>query len=410
MKVRKVLLWIGGILVALVLLVWLGGWGLLKSPFARNKASEELTKLLGVPVQVDELDLGGSSTTASIRIPDPGAGPNENLVRIGSLDTDITLGGLLGGNASPTYVNASDVDFLFRIDEKGNILSPLPKETPTTKPAGGGKPLPDIKVKGGTVRIRQTGKDEFAVGGLTAHLRRDGDAYVLDGDLDDPKWGKWKVSGRLTSDFADGQVSLTSERAGLHDDLLKTIPYVPREVWDHIGASGQTAAAVAFTFKPGADLGYSVDLKPQKASLTLPDAAVTLTDVQGDIRIADGAVTVPAASVALAGGTGTLAGEYRFDRPTAVISVKADASGIDMTRLPEKWELPKDITGKLKGSADLELRIAPDGTLTTLGGGDVEVEDAKIKGLESAKIDEFKLKLVGGDGGYRFKDSRAAGK
>src|SRR5436190_1845251 len=178
MKIRKVLLWAGGILLGLVLVLWLGGWGLLKSPFARTKASEELTKLLGVPVEVDSLDVGGSSTTASIRIPDPGGGPNENLVRIGALDTDITLGGLLGG--------------------------------------------------------------------LTAHLRRDGDGYALDGEIDDPKWGKWKVSGRLTADFTDGQVSLSSERAELHDDLLRTVPYVPREVWDHIGASGQMGAAVAF--------------------------------------------------------------------------------------------------------------------------------------------------------------------
>lgn len=409
MKVRKVLLWAGGILLALVPLLWLGGWGLLRSPFARTRASEELTKLLGVPVEVDELDVGGTSSTASLRIPDPGGGPNENLVRIGSLDTDITLGGLLGGNATPTYVTAKDVDFLLRIDEQGNVLSPLPKGS-SAPPAGGGRPLPDIKVNGGTVRVRQAGKEEFHVGGLTAHLRRDGDGYTLDGDVDDPKWGRWKVSGRLTADFADGRVSLTSERAELKDELLRTLPYVPRVVWEHVGASGRTRAAVAFTFKPGAPLGYAVDLNPHKANVRVPDAGVTLADVQGDIRVADGRVTVANGSVALAGGTGRLGGEYRFDQPTAVITVQAEASGIDVTRLPAKWELPRDITGKLRGSADLELRIAPDGTLTTLGGGDVEVVGTKIKGLESDKVDEFKLKLVGGDGGYRFKDNRTVGK
>lgn len=406
MKVRKVLLWTGGGLLALVLVLWLGGWGLLKSPFARTKASEELTKLLGLPVEVDELDVGGSGTTASIRIPDPGAGPNENLVRIGSLDTDITLGGLLGGNATPTFVNAKDVDFLFRIDENGTILSPLPKDKPATPPDPAKTAIPEIRVNSGKVRIRQTGKEEFAVSGLTAHLRRDGDGYVLDGDIDDPQWGKWKVSGRLTADFTDGQVALTSERAELNDERLRTIPYVPREVWEHIGASGQTAAAVAFTFKPGADLGYSVDLKPQKASLSVPDAKVTLTDVTGTIRVADGKVTVTDGVVSLAEGKGTLSGEYRFDQPTAVITVTADASGVDVQMLPAKWGLPDKLEGKLKVTAALELRIAPDGSLDTRGGGSGEVVGAKLNGI---KIDEFKLKLVGGDGGYRFEGSQAAG-
>jgi hypothetical protein len=40
----------------------------------------------------------------------------------------------------------------------------------------------------------------------------------------------------------------------------------------------------------------------------------------------------------------------------------------------------------------------------------VEVVGAKIKGRESATLDEFKLKLEGGDGGYRFKESRPSGK
>lgn len=411
MKVRKVLLWTGGIVVGLLLVLWLGGWGLLKSPLARNKASEELTKRLGVPVEVDSLDVGGSRTSASLRIPDADA--KDNLVRIGSLDTDITLGGLLGGNATPTYVNASDVDFLLRVDEKGHILSPFPKEK-ATQPGATKTAIPDIQVKSGRVRIRQTGKEEFALSGVSAHLRREGEGYALDGDIDDPKWGKWKVGGRLTGDFSDGQVSLTSERAELRDDLLRTIPYVPAAVWEHIGASGQTAATVAFTFKPGTDLGYSVDLNPHKASLRLPDPGVTLTDVQGNIRVADGKVSVTDGKVSLAGGGGTVSGEYVFwkagvagtsaDEPTAVIAVKADASGIDVTRLPEKWGLPKKLEGKLKVTADLDLRIAADGTLDTRGGGDAEVVGAKLKDIP---FEEFKLKLVGGDGGYRFEGGAA---
>ena len=411
MKLRKVLLWVGGILLALVLIVWLGGWGLLKSPFARQAAAEQLSNALGVPVEVDNLDVGGKGTTAAIRIPD--ADGKDNLVRIGKLETDITLGGLLAGNATPTFVTAGEVDFLLRIDEQGNILSPFPKGSANPNAA---KPtIPEVKINGGKVRIRQAGKPEFAVSGVTGHLRKEGDSYVLDGTIDDPAWGKWAIAGRLTADFSDGRVSLTSDKAELNDARLRTIPYVPNEVWDNLSTSGTTAAEVAFTFKPNTDLGYAVNLKPKKASLTVPAAKVTLTDVTGDIRIADGKVTVTDGAVKLADGSGTVSGEYVFfekggvnntpTAPVAVITVKADASGLDVTKLPAEWGLPKGLEGKLKGNANLELRIDKDGKLDTRGGGDALVLGAKLKGIP---IEEFKLTLRGGDGGYRFEGADAA--
>lgn len=408
MKLRKVLLWVGGIVLALVLVVWLGGWGLLKSPFARQAAADQLSNALGVPVEVDSLDLGGKGTTAALRIPDG----NDNLVRIGKLETDITLGGLLGGNATPTFVTAGDVDFLLRIDEQGNILSPFPKGS--TNPPASNPAIPEVKINGGKVCIRQAGKPEFTVSGVTGHLRKDGEAYVLDGTVDDPAWGKWAIAGRLTADFSDGRVSLTSAAAELNVARLRTIPYVPNEVWDHLSAVGITAAEVAFTFKPNTDLGYAVTLKPKKASLTVPDVKVTLTDVTGDIRIADGKVTVTDGAVKLADGSGTLSGEYVFfqrgavnsspSEPTAVITVKADAAGLDVTKLPAEWGLPKGLEGKLKGNANLELRMDRDGKLDTRGGGDAQVLGAKLKGIP---IDEFKLTLRGGEGGYRFEGADA---
>ena len=76
------------------------------------------------------------------------------------------------------------------------------------------------------------------------------------------------MSGRLTADFTDGQVSLSSERAELHDDLLRTVPYVPREVWDHIGASGQMGAAVALSSGPRVHVGSKMKL-PLRVELPL---------------------------------------------------------------------------------------------------------------------------------------------
>jgi hypothetical protein len=248
------------------------------------------------------------------------------------------------------------------------------------------------------VRIRQTGKPEFVVSGVSGQLRRDGEGYALTGDIADPAWGKWAIRGRLAADPADGQVELSTEQTEYKDALLHTIPYVPSAVWEHLSASGPTAAKVTFTFRPGDDLGYAVELKPQRATLTIPDAGVMVTQVDGQIRVADGKVTVTDGSVSLADGRVSVSGVYTFDQPTSIITMKLAGSGVNVRQLPESWGLPKEIEGKLKGDADLELSISPDGELDTRGSGEGVVEGAKFAGLDA----EIKLKLTPQNGRFRF--------
>lgn len=401
MKIRKLLLWTGGILLALVLVVVIGGWGLVNSIVGRNTAADQLSQILGVPVAVDSLNLGTDKTSVALRIPDPDAGADANLIKIGQLNTDITLGGLLTGNATPTYVNADDVAVLLRIDEKGNILSPLPqpKEQPgTAEPPS----LPEVRVEGATVRIRQSGKDEFAISGISAHLQRSESGYVLDGTVTDSMWGTWAMSGKLSADLAGGDFTVSSASAQLRDSQLRTIPFVPIEVWDHLSASGTADVSFTLSFRTSGELGYAVRVKPAKVSLTVPDIGVTLTDVTGDMEIADGTVTIANGSVALADGTAKVNGKYSFDQPTQVIEVMAEASGVNVKKLPKKWGLPPKLEGKLQGTANLELQIGPDGKPKYLGGGAAEVIGATFNGL---KIDEFKLSLRGGENGYRFEQS-----
>lgn len=393
-RAPKILMWTVGIIAALIVVAWFGLKIYLNSSSVRQMASTQLSEAIGLPVQVEELSVGAGSTTAALRIPDTEAG--EDLLRIGSLNTDISLSGLLTGRVAPTTVTLGNVDFLFRIDAENNILSPLPK----LKEAGSasGKTVPAVQITSGRVRIRQTGKPEFTLTGVSGQLRREGDGYALTGDVNDPAWGKWRINGRLAADPADGQIELSTEQTEYKDSLLHTIPYVPPMVWEHLSASGPTAAKVTFTFRPGADLGYAVELKPQRATLTVPDAGVKVTQVDGLIRVADGKVTVSDGSVSLADGTVSVGGVYTFDQSTAVIAMKLAASGVNVRRLPETWGLPKEIEGKLKGDANLELHINPEGKLDTRGSGQGVVEGAKFAGLDA----EIKLKLSAQNGRYKF--------
>lgn len=394
-RLRTIALWVLGGLAVLLVIGWVGMKVYVGGP-GRAAVASQLSESIGLPIEIESLDVGVGSSSAALRIPDPSADPPDDLVRVKSLTTDLSLAGFLSGKSAPTQVTAKDVDILLRLDEKGQLLSPLA----TPKSSGSGPAtLPAVQVSGGRVRIRQTGRPEFVLTGVSAELKRDGDGYALSGAVDDPNWGKWDIRGRLTNDPADGNVELTTTRGPLNESLISTIPYVPPEVWDHLKASGETPAAVRFTFKPGKDLGYAVELNPAAtAELTIPDADVTLTKVQGKILIVNGKVTVTNGRVAVADGTIEVSGEYTFDKPTAVIAMKLVADKLDLRKLPTKWELPKEIEGKLKGNADLEVHLPRGGKPDTRGSGSGVVEGAKLAGLDA----EITLRLVAQDGGYRF--------
>jgi len=394
-RFRAIALWTAGILAGLVLVAWIGLKVYLGGP-ARAAVAQQLSETLGLPVEVESLDVGAGSSTVALRIPDPASNPPGDLLKIGSITTDVSLASVATGRSSPTRLTAKDVEILLRIDEKGQLLSPLPNPKQSTGTPG---PLPTVELSAARVRIRQTGHPEFVVGGVSGELKHDGDGYALSGKIDDPEWGQWRITGRLAADPADGHVELSTDHGQLVESRLRTIPYVPQEVWDHLKASGETPATVSFTFKPGTDLGYSVVLKPDAAAaVTVPDADVTLSKVRGNIRIADGKVTVTDGNVSVAEGEVKLSGTYTFDKPTAVIAIKADAAGIDVRQLPTQWGLPKEIEGRLKGNADLEMHIPPDGKLETRGSGRGVVKGAKLAGLDA----EITLRLSAKDGRFRF--------
>ena len=393
-RVRKIVLWVIGVVVVVAVGGWLGLQWYLNTAGGRRLASDKLTAILGMPVEVTSLSVGFGSTSVAVVIPDPAADPPADLLRVGSIDADITLLGLISGSATPARVTVRDADVVLRLDANRKLVSPLPKMAGD----GGGGKLPAVTVVNARVRIRQPGKPEFDVTGVTATLSADGDGSAIAGDISDPKWGRWRIDGRLAADPADGRVTFTSDDVTVSDPLLRSVPFVKAKVWTHLSASGSTIASVTLAFKPDGDFRYAVELRPKGATVTFPDATLTVTDVTGDVRIADGQVTATGAALTLAGGRATADGVFDFDKDVYVLNLKATASGVDVRRLPEDWGLPKEIEGKLKGKADLEVLIADGGNLDTRGSGTGEVEKAKFAGLDA----EIKLRLRGDKGRYYF--------
>lgn len=396
-RLRKILLWVFGVTAGLLVAAWFGVKGYINSSYGRQTAATQISEIVGLPVEVESLSVGTGSTSASLKVNDTAApDPSADLLKIGSLETDISLFDLVSGRVAPTTVTLKDVEFLLRIDADGKILSPLPKPKGT---GGGAKTLPAIELVNGRVRIQQAGHPEFSASGLAAKLTKDGDGYALAGTGDDPQWGKWTITGRLTADPA-GSVQFHTDRTTVSTDMLRSLPYVPLNVWDEVVPSGDTAATVTLDYQPGRGMGYGVALNLLKATLGIPAVSVTLKQVEGVVKVGDDKVRIEGGRGTLASGQVTTDGTYDFSHPTGVFTSKITTNKVDVKQLPDEWGLKRlGVGGGLRGDADIVLRFPPKGKVETHGSGKGDIEGATVLNGIPAVI---KIRMKGGKDGYQF--------
>jgi hypothetical protein len=403
-RTRKILLWVLGVSVVLVGGAWLGVTSYVNSSYGRQAAGEQLTALVGLPVQVQSLSVGAATTSVAFSVADGDskspAAESPPLLKVGTLETDVSLMDLIAGRVSPTTVTAKDVDVLLRLDAENRLLSTVPKASDA---GGGTAAVPVIHLTNLRVRIQQPGHPDFDLPNISGDIRPDGDGYAVTGQTDGSPWGKWAITGRLAPKTGQATITLTADDAPLNADLLRSIPAVPPDTWDHLDPSGRTAATVTLTRRPGVGVDYNVELRPAGgATLRFPDADATVTNVAGRVGVAAGKVKIDDGRVTLADGTVTVNGVYDFEKPDRVFATKLGAKGVDVRKLPPSWGLPDKIEGKLRGTADLQLHVTPDGKLDPRGSGTGEIVGAKFAGLDA----EIQLKLNAREGRYRFETAK----
>jgi hypothetical protein len=384
----------GGALVVVVLLrVGLGIY--LNTTAGKSFVARQITARIGMPVEVTQVRIGFATSTIGLTVFDASApDPAKSVVcSVEAADADVSVFALARGDLSPKIVELRNVNLQLHVGADGEVLTTLPKV-----PEGGGGPLPTIKLTGGQITIRQDGRPEFAVRGVNLVVEPNGDRVKLSGTIDDPQWAKWAVSGDIDQSAKTGTVEVSTPDGPLTMDRLGSIPFVPERVWKRIQSSGRGAVALKLWTGTDREIRYSVEVRPNGASLTLPDAEVTLTQASGLIRVSGAKVELQGAKASVAGGSFTADGTIDFTPEPTVAHLKTSAEGLELTQLPESWGLPRDITGKLKGSADLTLRFFRDGHSETAGGGAGEIVGAKIRGLPVS----FKVALRSDGKRYRF--------
>ncbi len=391
---RWALIATGGALALLVLLrVGLGIY--LNTAAGKAFVGRQISARIGMPVEVTNVRLGLRTCTIGLKVFDPSS-PNaaKEVFAVDSADADISLFGLARGDIAPKTVELKNLNLQLHISADGKVLTTLPDV-----PAGGGPAaIPAIRLAGGQITLRQDGRPEFALTGVDVLVEPQGDRVKLSGTIDDPKWSKWTVKGEIHQPAKTGSVELSTPDGPLTMDRLTSIPFVPAEVWKHVGANGRGAVTVKLWTGSDREVHYSVEIRPSAADLTLPDADITLTKVEGLIRVSGAKVELQGTKAALAGGTFTADGTIDFGPEPTTADLKATADGLDVTQLPSTWGLPRDIEGKLQGGADLKMKFHQGGQIETAGGGAGEIVGAKIRGIPVT----FKVELRSDGQRYRF--------
>lgn len=406
--VRWSLIALGGCVGLLVLLrVGLGVY--LDSAAGKALVARKISAQLGMPVEVTGLRVGLVTSTIGLKVFDPAAPDpaKSEVLAVEDASADISLFALATSRVAPTKVTLKGVNLTLHVSSDGKVITTLPK-IPEGRSTGG--TLPNFALTGGRLTIRQDGRPEFALQNLNATVTPNGDRVALAGTIDDPAWSKWTLSGDIAKDGSAGEVRLETDDGPLTMDRLESVPFVPPSVWRSVRADGRGAVAVRLWTDASQEVHYAVDIKPNAASLTLPDASLTLTKVTGLIAVTGAKVKLAGTKGELAGGTLAVDGDADFGPEPTVANLKATAANLDLKALPAEWKLPRDIDGKLKGTADVQLKIHSDGHIEPNGGGSGAITDVSIqlpKG--SLKSDDIPIHLRTEGNQLQFQQPKGTG-
>jgi hypothetical protein len=138
--------WLWRALVAVVLLVivlLLAARFYLRSSAVASRLAAELANTLGVPVRVEEADVGlfGESTARNVTVHESESDEDRPWLSVDEVSADVSVLDLLRGKATPGRVTVRGARAELRFDAAGNLLTRLPefgKREPT-------RPVPVVR-------------------------------------------------------------------------------------------------------------------------------------------------------------------------------------------------------------------------------------------------------------------------
>lgn len=313
-----------------------------------------------------------------------------------TVSTDLTLGGLLRGRFAPKRVHLEGAKAVVRIGRDGELLTKAGPRSSKTAASG----LPVVIADAATVTVRQEGRPEMVVDGVTARLGPSGDRVSLAVRSNRPEWGPFEALGLFDADFRTGRIDLKTLRGvEATPEKARAIPFVPPEVWDHVAPRGEVglrlSAVVDRAKSPPVTVRVEVDLRGTTVTSETLDLTASRTT---------GRVVVDGAVVRLENVAGTAIdgrvkadGTLDFNPSPPRCDVSLDLAHLDVADTPKSWQLDETgLTGHLTGKVRLLARLDPKGVDLSGSTGDAVVEAGEIQGIKFKTL-RLQMKAEGND-------------
>jgi translocation and assembly module TamB len=403
------LLRISLVVLAVVVLLGVAARFYLCSGHVAFQVAARLEALYGGPVRVASADVGvAGSSVSGLELFEKGKADSQTpWASVKSLTADVSVFGLLAGTAIPQNVTLDGAAVTLRFDQRGRLLTRLP-EPPPSEP-GKEVTLPNVRIERARVTLQKEGGPALVVTGVNATLTRQGDRLVLVGGIDNPDrpaLGKWSLHGELDGKGKTATVTLSGERTvHVTQALLDELPFVPPEIWHEVRVASADATVTA---KLRIDLArqeihYRVEMEPRNAVVSVPAIELAATDGEGKVILDDGVVELRDVRGRAFGGTIRGSGEldFRTAGETRLHFPEVAVKGLVVRQLPKSWDVPRQIEGRLQGSAWIDAVVVK-GKPRWRGEGKGEIVDARVAGQPAAE--PVGLELHAREGGFGFRN------
>ena len=220
------------------------------------------------------------------------------------------------------------------------------------------------------------------------------DGFKLTGQINDAYWGSWTVQAGLVASTGAISLDLTTPDAVVDQKKLSLLPYVPKNVWQQVQASGRTPARPGRPLPHKPDVHYRVELKPRDVRVHIASISLDAVDAAGSVVIEDSRVLLGNVTGRTASGVIAANGDLDFRRDPVRLQFDVNVRGLVLKELPKKWELPAQIEGKITGQANLTVSVI-DGAPQTHGSGKGRIDDAKLIGFRTKEPIDLDLTADG---------------
>lgn len=372
-RVLKMLV-IGALLVAGLAVA---GRAYLGSEAAAGQVAARIAAALGTRVTVGGLRVNMNGSAAiDVAIYEVDSQPTDPpLLTIGRADTDIGLPDMIRGATDPGIVTLRDVKLLIRHDREGLLLTKVPH------PSGADRPLPKVRIERAGLTIRREGDADVTFQGLDADVNEAEGRVQVVGKVDDPNWGGvWQFRGDAPKAGGTANVRLQSQGVNVTQAMLRRVPYVSENIWNHVELEGHTPVDLQLLVpKAPAKTRYRVTLTPVNTAVYVPSIDLRAGAAAGKVVVEDGLVLLREVRGRVAEGELQLPSADLDFRPAngSILKFEIDAARLILQALPRSWRLPPRLGGRLTGKATLVVRVIDRIPIVT-GSGDGRVDDAFI--------------------------------